>query len=565
MDPLIADIGIILIVATVLAIIARFLRQPIIMGYILAGIVIGPIGLGWVINYDVITTLSEIGIAFLLFIVGLELDVRKLKHLGAVSLIVGLGQVILTFIAGYLLAILLGMPSTYAFYVSIALTLSSTVIIIKLLSDKNEINALHGRIAVGVLLVQDFIAVLILAIMANSGSISTAGIMSNLIIAIGFFAVSIVIGTFFLKYIFKPIAKSTELLFLSAVSWCFAYALVSQWLGFSMAIGAFLAGISLAPLPYHIEIASRIKSLRDFFATIFFVTLGMQIVLTGIKYLVWPIILLSLFVLICNPLIVWFLMSIMGFKARPSFLTGISLAQISEFSLIMMATGYSLGIFPQTLVSMVAIIAVITFTISSYMITYDEKLYRLFKKVMKPFESLSIKGFDLEYLPEKELDYNIILCGCDRIGQAILESSKKLKKSILVIDFNPELIKQLMKDSIHCIYGDISDVEIMNRLNFKKAELVVSTIPDYDDNVMLTKKTKSINKKTVVIVTAEDIDDALELYKAGADYVILPHMLGGEHISVLLQETAKDLGKLIKSRKHSVAKLKKRWAKKNGH
>ena len=565
MDPLIADIGIILIVATVLAIIARFLRQPIIMGYILAGIVIGPIGLGWVINYDVITTLSEIGIAFLLFIVGLELDVRKLKHLGAVSLIVGLGQVILTFIAGYLLAILLGMPSTYAFYVSIALTLSSTVIIIKLLSDKNEINALHGRIAVGVLLVQDFIAVLILAIMANSGSISTAGIMSNLIIAIGFFAVSIVIGTFFLKYIFKPIAKSTELLFLSAVSWCFAYALVSQWLGFSMAIGAFLAGISLAPLPYHIEIASRIKSLRDFFATIFFVTLGMQIVLTGIKYLVWPIILLSLFVLICNPLIVWFLMSIMGFKARPSFLTGISLAQISEFSLIMMATGYSLGIFPQTLVSMVAIIAVITFTISSYMITYDEKLYRLFKKVMKPFESLSIKGFDLEYLPEKELDYNIILCGCDRIGQAILESSKKLKKSILVIDFNPELIKQLMKDSIHCIYGDISDVEIMNRLNFKKAELVVSTIPDYGDNVMLTKKAKSINKKTVVIVTAEDVEDALALYKIGADYVILPHMLGGEHISVLLQETAKDLGKLIKSRKHSVAKLKKRWAHKNGH
>ena len=255
----------------------------------------------------------------------------------------------------------------------------------------------------------------------------------------------------------------------------------------------------------------------------------------------------------------------MGFKSRPTFLTGISLAQISDFSLIMMATGYSLGIFPQTLVSMVAIIAVITFTISSYMITYDEKLYRLFKRVMKPFESLSIKGFDLEYLPEKELDYDIILCGCDRIGQAILESSKKLKKSILVIDFNPELIKQLMKDGIHCIYGDISDVEIMNRLNFKKAELVVSTIPDYDDNVMLTKKAKSINKKTVVIVTAEDIDDALELYNSGADYVILPHMLGGEHISVLLQETAKDLGKLIKSRKHSVAKLKKKWAKKNGH
>jgi Kef-type K+ transport system membrane component KefB len=565
MSQLIADIGIILIVATVLAIIARFLKQPIVLGYMVAGLIIGPVGLGWVANHEVIATLSEIGIAFLLFIVGLELDVRKLKHLGAVSLIVGLGQVVLTFIAGYLLAILLGMPSTYAFYVSIALTLSSTVIIVKLLSDKNEINALHGRIAVGVLLVQDFIAVLILAIMANSGSISTAGIMSNLIIAIGFFAVSIVIGTFFLKYIFKPIAKSTELLFLGAVSWCFAYALISQWLGFSMAIGAFLAGISLAPLPYHIEIASRIKSLRDFFATIFFVTLGMQIVLNGIQSLIWPIILLSLFVLICNPLIVIFLMSVMGFKSRPSFLTGISLAQISEFSLIMMATGYALGIFPQTLVSMIAIIALITFTISSYMITYDEKLYRLFKKLLKPFEALSIKGFDLEYLPEKELDYKIILCGCDRIGQAILESSKKLKKSILIIDFNPEQIKALMKEKLHCIYGDIGDIEIMSRLNFKKAEMVISTVPDFDDNVMLTMKVKSVNKKTKVIVTAEDVDDALELYHAGADYVILPHLLGGEHISILLQETAKNLGTLIKTKKHSVAKLKKRWAKKNGH
>ena len=562
---LIADIGIILIVATILAIVARFLKQPLIIGYMLAGIIIGPLGLGWVVNHDVITTLSEIGIAFLLFIVGLELDIRKLKHLGAVSLIVGLGQVVLTFIAGYILAIFLGLPSTYAFYVSIALTLSSTVIIIKLLSDKNEINALHGRIALGVLLVQDFIAVMILAMMSNSGQITTSHIMSNLITGIGFFAVSIVIGTVLLKYLFKPIAKSTELLFLGAVSWCFAYAMLSHWFGFSIAIGAFLAGISLAPLPYHIEIASRIKSLRDFFATIFFVTLGMQIVLTGIQYLVWPIVLLSLFVLVCNPLIVMILMSVMGFKARPSFLTGISLAQISEFSLIMMATGYTVGIIPQTIVSVIAIIAVITFTISSYMITYDEQLYRLLKRLLKPFEKLSIKGFDLEYLPEKEADYKIILCGCDRIGHAILDSAQKMNKSILVVDFNPELIKKLMKEKIHCLYGDISDIEIMNKLNFRKAEIVISTIPDYADNSMLAKKVKSVNKRAIVIVSAEDVDDALELYNNGADYVILPHMLGGEHISVLLQETAKNLGKIMKSKRFNIAKLKKRQARKNGH
>ena len=565
MSQLIADIGIILIVATVLAIISRFFRQPMIIGYMLAGIIIGPIGLGWVVNHEVITTLSEIGIAFLLFIVGLELDIRKLKHLGAVSLVVGLGQVILTFIAGYLLSIILGLPSVYAFYVSIALTLSSTVIIVKLFSDKNEINALHARIALGVLLVQDFIAVIILAMMSNSGRLITAHIMSNLIIGIGFFAASIVIGTLFLKYLFKPIARSSELLFLTAVSWCFAYALIAQKLGFSIAIGAFLAGISLAPLPYHFEIASRIKSLRDFFATIFFVTLGMQIVLAGLQYAIWPIIILSLFVLVCNPLIVLTLMCAMGFKARPAFLTGISLAQISEFSLIMIAAGHSLGILPQSLVSVIAIIAVITFTISSYMITYDEKLYRIFKRLVKHFESLRIRGFDLEYLPEREADYKIILCGCDRIGKAILESAQKMKKSILVVDFNPELIKSLMKDQIHCLYGDISDAEIMNRLNFKKSDLVISTIPDYAGNVMLTKKVKAANKRTLVIVTAEDVEDALELYEKGADYVILPHMLGGEHISLLLQETAKDIGKMLKTKKLTIAKLRKKAQKKNVH
>jgi len=214
---------------------------------------------------------------------------------------------------------------------------------------------------------------------------------------------------------------------------------------------------------------------------------------------------------------------------------------------------------------MIVIIAVITFTISSYLITYDEKLYRMLKRVLKPFESLAIYGFDLEYIPEKEADYKIILCGCDRIGQVILESAQKLKKSILVVDFNPELIKRLMKDRIHCIYGDISDAEIMDKLNFRKADIVISTIPDYDDNMMLVKKVKRVNKKAVVIVTADDIDDALELYNQGTDYVILPHLLGGDHVSLLLQETAKDIGKIIKNKKITIEKLKKRQANKNGH
>lgn len=555
MNSLVAEIGLILILATFLAFIARRFKQPMLLGYIIAGMIIGPLGLKLVIDMGTITTLSELGIAFLLFIVGLELDIRKLRNLGVIALIAGAGQVIFTFIITYFVVGLLGFSKTHTFYIAIALTLSSTIIIVKLFSDKNEMNALHARIALGILLVQDFVAVIALAALAkNAITWTTIGV--NIAIGIGFFTIALILGMYVLKYVFNPIASSPELLFLGAVSTCFLYAMIAEKIGLSIAIGGFLAGICLAPLPYNLEIISRIKSLRDFFATIFFVTLGMQIVIPqGVN--IWlPVILFSLFVIIGNPLIVLILMSIMGFKSRPSFLTGISIAQISEFSLILMAVGVSTGIIPQIIMSIVALVAVITFTVSSYMIIYDEQIYRLFKNIVKPFEKLAIRKLHFEHTPGA-VKYDVILCGCNRVGTGVIESAQKLKKKILVIDFNPEVVHKLAKENIHALYGDIGDVEILERIAKYKPELVISTVPDAADNKLLLQKMKK-HKKIKMILTANNTEEALDLYCEGADYVLLPHQLGRDHIALILREKTKNIAKLEQERERHIERIKKR-------
>ncbi len=549
---LFTDIGVILIAATLLGLLARRFKQPLLLGYMLAGLLIGPIGLRLVTNYDNILLLSELGIAFLLFVVGLELDVRKLKDLGFVSLATGIGQVVFTFIVGYFLLTLLGFSSVVSFYVSVALTLSSTVVIIKLLSDKKELGTLHGRIALGILLVQDFVAVIALSVLSGTIGFTPLLIAWQALKGIVLFGIGLVLGVYVLRKVFKPIAKNTELLFLAAIAWCFAFAMGATALGFSVAIGAFVAGVSLASLPYTVEIESRTKSLRDFFTTIFFVTLGMQLTLTGFTLYAGPMLLLSAFVLAGNPLIVITIMSMLGFKARPSFLTGITIAQISEFSLVMSIMGVHAGIISPAINSMIAMIALITFTVSSYMISYDHDVYQFFKKAIKPFEKLNRRKLVYGSLPKRH--HQVVLCGANRIGHSILNTLKDMGKSVLVVDFNPDTIKRLNKEKVHAVYGDIGDAELLNAVKLHKAQIIISTIQNKEDTLLLLNKARRTNKKAHLIVTAFDSDEALEFYARGADYVLIPHLVGGDHMSTLL---AQNLNKqaLTKLRADHVGRL----------
>lgn len=585
---LLVDIGVIIVVATFLGFIARVFRQPLILAYVLAGIVVGPFGLKWITETAIIDTLAELGIAFLLFMVGLELDIKRLKDVGKVSVGCGLGQIIITFIFGYIIAVYLGFTSPdyplAPFYIAFALTISSTMVVIKLLSDKNELDTLHGKIVLGTLLVQDAVTILVLAILPTLQDFSPSILTASLITGIGLISIAVVSSRFILPMFIRFAAESIELLFLFAISWCFLFSLATYlvffyFLGFAIppiAIGSFLAGVSLASFPYNLEIVGRIKSLKDFFVTLFFASLGMKVTIgvhglqfTGISTfldscvdlliriienpMTKEVIIFSLFVLLGTILIVFTITSLLGYRRRTSFLTAVSLAQISEFSLILVIEGESMGHIDERIFTLVIWIALVTITASSYLITHKKGLYYRLIPLLSIFDRVS-GDKELESIPEKS-EKHIILFGCHRMGSKIINTLKRTRADFLVVDYDPDVIRQLLEQRIHCIYGDMGDPEILEKIGLKDAEIVISTIPDMEANLLMVLETKRRNPETMTFITADYINQALELYNAGADYVILPKMVGGDKVSDLLGAFMKDRNKIGEIRNQHIFKL----------
>ncbi len=554
-DNLFISIGIIIVVATFFAYIAKLLKQPLILAYIVTGLVIGP-ALGWITNSATIATLSEIGIAFLLFIVGLEIDFKKLKNVAVISSLGGIIQILLLFTVGYIISMFFGFRNINAIYIALILAFSSTMVVVKLLSDKKQIDTLHGRIIIGFLLMQDFFAILALSILSTS-TLSFYPIAMSLLKFMIFLLLSFIIGKFLIGHAMKFAAKSQELFFLVSVALLFLFALFAQYLGLSIIIGSFIAGVVLGNLPYQIEIVGKVRSLKDFFSTIFFVSLGLELSLSSITSIIKPLIILIIFVIIGKPLLTMFLCAFFGYRKRPSFLTAISLAQISEFSLIIVTQGLLLGHISQDVFSMTVILAIVTMTITSYTISFDNKLYNFFSKYLNIFDKIGKKSSQLEYMPKRK-NIDVILCGFNRIGYSVYRVIRKLRKKLLVIDYNPEVVRELVGKKIPCIYGDIGDPEIIETVDLKEIKMLISTVPNKFDNLLLIKKTKEVNKRAIIFVTASQVDEALGLYDAGADYVILPHFLGGEHASVLIEEFGLDINKIFETKLRHIKELKHR-------
>lgn len=559
LERLFLDISLIVIVATLLGLIARWLKQPLILGYVLAGFILGPAVLGFIDQTETIKVLSTFGIAFLLFLVGLELDLDKLKIIGRPSLLLGIGQVIFTALLGWLIIRLFGFNTLTASYIAVALTFSSTIIIVKMLSEKQALESLYGRLAVGMLLVQDFLAIFALVLLsgfASGQSPSTAELAFIFLKGAGLIMLSLIAGRYLLPPLFLKIAHSTELLLLSSIAWCFTLSLVAVVGGFSIEIGAFLAGLALARLPYHLEIGNRIKSLRDFFITIFFVVLGSQLALTTITTLAVPFIILSLFVLIGNPLIVMLIMRQMGYTKRTGFLVGLTVAQISEFSLILMNLGYTLGHVDKTAVALVTLVGITTITISSYLITYSDKLYNQLAAYLKWFEKTTVQERQFTY---SELNDHIIIFGCDRLGEKLVKVISRLKLPLLVIDFDPETVRHLRTCGINCIYGDLGDNDIYQQANINKAKLIISTVPDLDDNKLLLSNVKQRQITSPVYVIANSWQETQSLYRAGADYVIFPHYLSSEHMAELIEQLFQNPDIIKQERQRQLANLREHY------
>jgi len=510
------------------------LKQPIIIGYIIAGVIISPFLIKFGASTEVIGVFSKLGIAFLLFIVGLHLNPKVIKEIGTASLLVGLGQIILTFGLGFLVAWkVLGMNIIASSYIGIALAFSSTIIIMKLLSDKQNLDSLYGKISIGILIIQDLVAIAVLLFISSlSGDTGLQGsALKTLLGGAGLIVVLFLLGYFVLPRLTKSIAKSQELLFLFSVCWCFLVAALFSYFGLSIEIGALVAGVVLSVTPYSTEISSKIRPLRDFFIIIFFIILGLNMQIESIGSIIVGALILSVIVLIFKPLILMFLLKNFRYTKRTNFLVGTTLAQISEFSLIILGLGVALGHIASSVLHTTILTMVITIVISTYMIIYAKDFYPKMARFVGWFEKKNIKH-------ERKIgkNYDAILFGYNRIGFSILNAMKSARRKYLVVDFNPDTITVLNKFKVPCLYGDVDDPELLKDLPLDKIKLAVSTIPDFEANFLLVEEIRTINPKAIIIVRAHTIEDALELYKKGASYVLTPHFLGGEYISKMIKE-----------------------------
>jgi Kef-type K+ transport system membrane component KefB len=516
----------VLAVAAVVGLAANRLRQPLIVAFIAVGIVVGPSVLGWVEDAEPLELFSEIGIAVLLFLVGLKLDLRLVRTTGPVALVTGLGQVAFTSIVGFLLALLLGMDATTAVYVGIALTFSSTIIVVKLLSDKREIDELHGRIALGFLIVQDIVVVLVMIVLSSFGGDSDRGLGLEIAITVGSGA-AFLLGLYgamrwVLPWVLHRLAASQELLLVGAVAWAVALAALGDLLGFSTEVGAFLAGFALASTPFRDSIGSSLTPLRDFLLLFFFIELGSQLDFSAVGGQIPAAVVLSVFVLVGNPIIVLAIMGTMGYRRRVGFLAGLTVAQISEFSLIFVSLGLALGHIGNDTVGLVTMVGLITIALSTYMILYSHRLFDLLGPYLGFFERVEPTKDDE---PEAEEAPDVIIYGYGRYGRNLAWCLADVGHRVLVVDWDPQAAAEIPDHpGLDIVFGDAEDNTYPSNLPLGSTRLIVSTMSRVASNRILAKAVRRWGFDGTVAVTAHTEHDAEALGEDldEADIVLRP-------------------------------------------
>ncbi|PIY79860.1 MAG: sodium:proton exchanger [Candidatus Pacebacteria bacterium CG_4_10_14_0_8_um_filter_43_12] len=520
---LFVELTLVLLIVAVASSLMKLLKQPLIVGYILAGVIVGPVGFNVVQAKDTLELFSKIGIAILLFIVGLHLSPKVIKEVGAVSMITGISQVLFTSVVGFLIALALGLTTTAAWYVAIALTFSSTIVVLKLISDKGRTHSLYGKIAIGFLLVQDVIASVILigiSAFSNPSHNDLIPLISLLVLkTLGLMVVLFITYQWLLPKLSFLIGKSQELLFVFSLAWGLGLAALFQWLGLSIEIGALVAGVAMSTTTYAEEIAAKLRPLRDFFIILFFVVLGSSMTFSSLSHLLLPVLVLSSFVLVGNPVIMIVIMNLLGFHKRTSFMTGLSIAQISEFSLILASLGLQLGHLSPDVVTIITLVGLVTIAGSTYLILYSEKLYPKLEKLLSLLE-LRKNGSDPKMSKEH---IEIFLFGCDRTSDHFLKLGKRYGYELGIVDFNPAMQERYEKEKVKFFYGDVGNKEFLLELPLDHAKLVISSIPTQADNILLCQHLKEVRPTCSVLIFAQTRDEAEELYTAGASYVILPH------------------------------------------
>ena len=525
------SVALILALAVAAGAIAKLLRQPVVVSFIIVGILAGPTAFNLVEGAEEIRLFAKFGIAILLFLVGLKLDFHMIRSTGKVALVAGLSQVAFTAAVGFGIAMLFGFEATTAFYIAVALTFSSTIIIIKLIGDKRELDTLYGRIAVGILIVQDILVVAAMVVIVTIGTPGEGSVVTDLIVTLASSAVFLGVIAFASKFVLEKvldwISKSPELTLLFGVAWAIVLAAISILIGLSMEIGAFVAGVSLASTAYRESLGARMVSLRDVMLLFFFIELGASLTFADALGQLWPAIVLSVFVLVGKPLIVFAIMGWMGYRSITSFRTGVALAQISEFSLILIALGYSLGQVDSAVLSLVTLVAVFTITVSSYLILYTDKLFPLMQGFMHLFERGKASAVDEE---SQSLSYDAIVIGSGRFGTEVISGLISSGSSVLAVDLDPDALARARELGAETLFGDVGDPDFAKMLPIHQTGTIICTAPDRSTNTLLLESLKSLDYGGELYLTALDNQTAEMFAKEDRVTTIRPLKMAANRI-----------------------------------
>lgn len=523
---ILGSLGLIIVTAALFSFLGRGIRMPSIVVYILAGLVLGPM-LGIIEVDHSLELIAEVGIALLLFLVGLELSLDKIKDVGPVAVAAGLGQVVFTAAGGFLLCWMLDFTLMESVFLAVGLTFSSTVVVVKLLDAKGDLNKLYGRIAVGIFLVQDLVVIVVLTFLAGLGEGESLGFTSITIglgKAFGGMTVILLLALIASKYVlprpFAWAARNPDTIFIWALCWCFSIVLLAEWLALSLEIGAFLAGMALAQLPYNDDLRRRLHPLMNLFIAVFFVTLGIQMEL-GEALAAWPTaLILSLFVLIGNPLIFLIIITRMGYGEKTAFRTSVTVAQISEFSFIFATMGVASGLIGQHILSVTALVGIVTIGVSAYMILYSDPLYRFCRRfwLLKPFRAPAETDDDRD---AHEKSNHIIVIGMNALGRSIVNKLIARGEEVLAVDTDPRKLADL---ACPTEIGNVEYESVVEEIGLRRARAVVSALQIEDANNLIAYRCKQAGIPCAI--HAFDISVVDDLIELDAEYLIMPSVDG---------------------------------------
>jgi Kef-type K+ transport system membrane component KefB len=550
MHELIRDITLCILFAWMLGLLAHFTRQPLILAYLIAGFCIGPFGAGWVKSQESISVISELGLIFMLFMIGLEIDLKKIVRAGKVILFAAGGQLIGGCLLGVLffvgIGLSLGGGQFDAVYLCVACALSSTVIIVKVLYEKRELDTLPGRITLGVLVLQDIFAILFLAVQPSLANLEVSVILLSIGRVAVLVAAALLVSRYVLPRLFHQIARRPELILLGALAWCFLVAETAERLSLSREMGALIAGVSLSTFPYALDVTAKVTTLRDFFITLFFVALGMTIPVPGLS-VIGLALMIAAFTVVSRLVTTFAPLYLMKQGLRASLLPALNLAQISEFSLVVIQTGVADHHIAAETANAASFAFVVLAVLSTFVMTRSDEITRW---AIGPLKKIGLRDLDHGngHGEEGHEDGHgearrIVILGFFRAASALLAEIERqapvLLEQITVIDFNPNVYQTLLARGLHVIYGDISSADTLLHAGVGKSEMIILSVPDAllkgASNEKLVRHVRTLNPTAMIVATADLLSDVGELYAAGASYVTVTRLSDAHELFTVIE------------------------------